>query len=99
MVRSGLISEMFRGLYPFDEDDPEHFRSIDDLPLEAFSSLALRMDNYTNNTSLVLAFQLPSGEVLLFPGDAQGGNWKSWADPEGPLIFKDEGIDDQKLLA
>jgi len=43
--------------------------------------LALQMDSYTNNTSLVLAFELPkSKDVLLFVGDAQIGNWKSWHD-------------------
>ena len=43
--------------------------------------LALKMDNYTNNTCLVLAFELPkSKQVLLFPADAQAGNWLSWHD-------------------
>ena len=37
------------------------------------------MESYTNNTSLALAFELPqSKKVLLFPGDAQVGNWQSW---------------------
>jgi hypothetical protein len=37
------------------------------------------MDDFTNNTSLVLAIELTdSGKVLLFPGDAQFGNWNSW---------------------
>jgi hypothetical protein len=41
--------------------------------------LALRLDSDTNNTSLVLAFELgQSGRVLLLPGDAQVGNWVSW---------------------
>jgi hypothetical protein len=41
--------------------------------------LALHLDNATNNTSLVLAFELPvSRRVLLFVGDAQAGNWRSW---------------------
>jgi hypothetical protein len=41
--------------------------------------LALKMDSYTNNTCLVLAFELPkSKQVLLFPADAQAGNWLSW---------------------
>jgi hypothetical protein len=45
---------------------------------------ALQLDSDTNNTSLALAFELPDGRVLLFPGDAQVGNWESWhADPEG----------------
>ena len=43
--------------------------------------LALKMDSYTNNTCLVLAFELPkSKQVLLFPADAQAGNWLSWHD-------------------
>jgi hypothetical protein len=41
--------------------------------------LALQMDSYTNNTSLVLAFELPTSKrVLLFAADAQVGNWLSW---------------------
>lgn len=47
--------------------------------------LALKMDNYTNNTCLVLAFQLPSSkQVLLFPADAQAGSWHSWHDQTYP---------------
>lgn len=45
------------------------------------SQLALHLDNDTNNTSLALAIELAdSGKVLLFPADAQVGNWLSWAD-------------------
>ena len=44
-------------------------------------SLALQMDSDTNNTSLVLAFEIiETGKILLFPGDAQVGNWLSWHD-------------------
>ena len=38
----------------------------------------MKLDSDTNNTSLALAFELPDGRVLLFPGDAQVGNWESW---------------------
>lgn len=91
----------FRTLYPLDGDPahPEAFRAIDDLPFDALGGLALRMDRYVNNTSLVLAFRLPGGDVLLFPGDAQGGNWKSWADPDEPLRFPDHRTDAGRLLA
>src|SRR5205085_9864486 len=44
------------------------------IPLQA---LALSVDNYLNNTSLSLLLQY-HGKTLLFPGDAQWGNWKSW---------------------
>lgn len=57
----------------------ENWRQIDDEWLNAFGQLALDLDNDTNNTSLVLAFEfVKTGEVLLFVGDAQVGNWKSW---------------------
>lgn len=55
-------------------------RQIEDDWLYGFSRFALQVDQVINNTSLVLAFRLPNGNVLLFPGDAQGGNWRSWFD-------------------
>jgi beta-lactamase superfamily II metal-dependent hydrolase len=59
----------------------EDWRSIDEDWLDMAGSLALQMDNDTNNTSLVLAIEIiDSGKILLFPGDAQVGNWKSWHD-------------------
>lgn len=57
------------------------FRRIDSDWLYSASDLALAMAQGTNNTSLVLAFELPeTKKVLLFVGDAQRGNWVSWAD-------------------
>ena len=65
-------------------DEPnEEWRRIDGDWLGAVGQLALDLDNDTNNTSLVLAFEhIKSGRVLLFPGDAQVGNWLSWAHVE-----------------
>ena len=54
------------------------WRRIDDDWLGATEALALQLDDDVNNTSLALAFELPDGRVLLFPGDAQVGNWLSW---------------------
>jgi hypothetical protein len=55
------------------------WQQIEDDWLGAAGPLALDLDSDTNNTSLVLAFELvPSGRVLLFPGDAQVGSWLSW---------------------
>ncbi|MFO0840146.1 MAG: hypothetical protein U1D55_16685 [Phycisphaerae bacterium] len=57
------------------------WRRIDDDWLGFAGPLALQLDSYTNNTSLVLAFELVrSRKVLLFVGDAQVGNWLSWHD-------------------
>lgn len=54
--------------------------------LAAAERLALKLDNDTNNASLALAFELAgSGKVLLFPGDAQVGNWKSWHQCQWPI--------------
>ncbi len=62
------------------EDDDMEWRRIESDWLNVSSRLALQLDSYTNNTSLVLAFELaPSGRVLLFPADAQVGNWRSWS--------------------
>lgn len=61
--------------------DNASWRRIDAEWLYAAESLALKLNSGINNTSLVLAFELPkSRKVLLFTGDAQRGNWISWAD-------------------
>jgi len=62
----------------YEKDD---WRRIDNDWMLSAARLALQIDSYTNNTSLVLAFELKeSGKVLLFVGDAQIGNWLSWQD-------------------
>jgi len=54
-------------------------RKIDTSWLEAAEQVALALGDYTNNTSLALAFEfIDTGEVLPFPGDAQIGSWNSW---------------------
>jgi beta-lactamase superfamily II metal-dependent hydrolase len=57
----------------------EKWRKIDDDWLEQAERLALYLDSYTNNSSVVLAFELVKAQkVLLFVGDAQTGSWLSW---------------------
>ena len=59
----------------------EDWRRIDGDWLYSAEDLALQVNKGINNTSLVLAFELQrSKKVLLFVGDAQRGNWKSWTD-------------------
>lgn len=61
-------------------DPDESWRRVDGDWLGAAETLALKLDGDTNNTSLALAIELtPGGRTLLFPGDAQVGNWLSWA--------------------
>jgi hypothetical protein len=59
---------------------PDAWRRIDADWLSGASDLALQLDSLTNNTSLVIAIELPGGDVLLFAADAQVGNWLSWQD-------------------
>jgi hypothetical protein len=57
------------------------WRRIDGEWLGSATELALALQSYTNNTSLVLALELGDagkGDVLLFAADAQVGNWESW---------------------
>jgi beta-lactamase superfamily II metal-dependent hydrolase len=73
--------EFFRQVYGFGPRAGSSWRRIDTDWLEAAGQLALKLDDHVNNTSLVLAFELGEGKdapVLLFPGDAQVGNWLSW---------------------
>ena len=76
-----------------DKDRPKDpdWRHIDTAWLEMAEQLALYLNDFTNNTSLAFAFEfIDTGEVLLFPGDAQIGSWLTWhrltwtiKDPDG----------------
>lgn len=75
------FGEFFRRHYGFQDESEESqpWRRIETDWLRAAGSIALKLDEDTNNTSLVLAFELVnSGRVLLFVADAQVGNWLSW---------------------
>jgi beta-lactamase superfamily II metal-dependent hydrolase len=61
-------------------EDSAPWRRIDEDWLYAADQLAIDMNDETNNSSLVLAFELGrGGKVLLFAADAQAGNWRSWS--------------------
>lgn len=67
------------------DDDVIHddapWRRIDSDWLYSAEMLALKLNAGINNTSLVLAFELPqTKKILLFVGDAQRGSWFSWKD-------------------
>lgn len=63
----------------FDSPD-ESWRGISQAWLDGLTELALKLDEHTNNSSLVLAIELANRDVLLFAADAQVGNWLSWQD-------------------
>jgi hypothetical protein len=62
----------------------EASRRIDGDWLGSAETLALKIDGDVNNTSLALAIEVPGRDVLLFPADAQVGNWLSWHDQTYP---------------
>ena len=63
----------------FGSEDRDAWRRLRLDGMAELESLALMLDGDTNNTSLALAFELgKGGPVLLFPADAQVGNWMSW---------------------
>jgi hypothetical protein len=72
----------FRERYLGSQGSPdESWRTIDTAWLGTAGQLALQLDTYTNNTSLVLAMEFTeTGKVFLFAADAQVGNWLSWSD-------------------
>jgi beta-lactamase superfamily II metal-dependent hydrolase len=82
-------------------DDPvQEWRRIDHDWLMAFGQLALDLDSDTNNTSLVLAFEfVDTSEVLLLVGDAQVGNWKSWASVAYDIPGRSKPMPAHDLLA
>ena len=66
------------GLRVLDTEDEKELRALAEAPADR---LALVLDNVRNNTSLVIHFRY-DGRSLLFPGDAQWGNWQSWIDTD-----------------
>ncbi|HYE33988.1 MBL fold metallo-hydrolase [Methylocaldum sp.] len=98
-IEAAKQEAFFRNRYGFPSDPPMvppyadelSWRRIDTDWLEMAGSLALKLDNDTNNTCLAIAIELTAtGKVLLFPGDAQVGNWLSWADLCWPKDAKPE---------
>ncbi|WP_374583488.1 MBL fold metallo-hydrolase [Pseudoduganella sp.] len=75
---SAALADMFANVW---HTQGQGWRQIEEDWTQAAETLALNLDSHTNNTCLVLAFEfIDSGEVLLFPADAQVGNWLSWQD-------------------
>ncbi len=67
----------------------DEWRKIEHDWLASVETLAIDLDNYTNNTCLVVAFELmDSGRVMLFAADAQVGNWLSWQDLKWELEYE-----------
>ena len=69
-------SKFFKENYFDSEND---WRRVDTEWLGCAWNLITELNDFTNNTSLALAFEfVDSKQVLLFPGDAQSWAWTSW---------------------
>lgn len=78
MQNDAFFKEHYFGV-DADNGEDQTWRQIDTAWLEVAEQIALAVNDITNNTSLALAFEfIESGEVLLFPGDAQIGSWLTW---------------------
>lgn len=91
--RTGSSEKWVRDRY-FGTADGELDRRIDDRYDLEFNRLAIRMDSNTNNSSLVLAIELPDGSTMIFAADAQVGNWLSWKD----VSFKEKDANGEERL-
>ena len=73
-----------RGLYGIMPQEEAQIREALEGPPDI---LAFALDTVVNNTSLVLLLSF-RGRALLFPGDAQWGNWKHWLESaEAPALL------------
>ena len=95
-ARTGSRSAALDALVARYEARAGAWRTIDHDWMDQAESLALYLDTFTNNSSLVLAIELvASGKVLLFAADAQTGNWASWA----TVKWDDAHVSTDDLLA
>ena len=83
-IQSGDTVKMYN-------DAENSWRKIDTDWLGTAERLAIKLNSHTNNTSLALAIEMIEADaVLLFPGDAQFGNWDSWKKVEFKLEDKNK---------
>lgn len=95
---SELEAKMFFKMY---NSDMLKWRQIEEDWMDTAGELAIAINSYTNNTSLAMAIELVNSEkVLLFPADAQSGNWISWHNSEvKDALKKNGGKDTDELLS
>jgi beta-lactamase superfamily II metal-dependent hydrolase len=74
------------------------WRQIETDWMESDAAIAMRITRLTNNTSLAIAIELPDGNVLLLPADAQSGNWMGWHKTDVMKKLKDRGGKDTNEL-
>jgi hypothetical protein len=89
-----INNELFFETYYGPDDPDKRWRHIENDWLGSAGTLAIQLDSYTNNTSLVLAIEmLDTGKILLFTGDAEEANWDSWKELEWTINNSDNETD------
>ena len=88
-IKNSEAFKLYNSQFPLNDNEKDNnidtefnaIRRIDFDYLSFIEPLAMKLNTHTNNTSLALAIEMiDSGKVLLFPGDAQYGNWLSWTE-------------------
>lgn len=93
---NGAEAARFMKLYNSNE---EKWRQIETDWLEANDEQAIALTRLINNTSLAMAIEVEEMDsVLLFPADAQSGNWMSWHQPDVMTKLKANGNRDTDEL-
>ncbi len=81
----------------FYNNSKNKWRQIEYDWLDAAGEFAIALTSYVNNTSLAMAITI-GDKVLLFPADAQSGNWMSWHDEKVAAALKKNGGKDANDL-
>jgi beta-lactamase superfamily II metal-dependent hydrolase len=75
----------FSAKWEYQPDKPPlsaaEIKYFDALDAESAEALGFQLTQAVNNTSVVLLMRY-AGESMLFPGDAQYGNWQSWIEKD-----------------
>jgi hypothetical protein len=91
-----FLAEIYLGAKAATPETDVSWRRIDGEWLASAEQLGLALDSATNNTSLAFAIELASsGDILLFPADAQVGNLLSWHN----IAWQDPKISIDTLLS
>jgi len=86
----GKIAKKEKKMVKEYQNPENNYRRIDYDWLMSAANLSLRLTQGINNLSSVLAIEfIDSGKVMLFPGDAEFGSWKSWHEIEWDEKGKD----------
>lgn len=76
-----------------------NWRQIEEDWLDSSDELAIALTDFVNNTSFAFAIGFEDSEkVLLFPADAQSGNWMSWHMGKTNADLVNNGGKDAKTL-